>query len=96
VNPRIPKTTKRFRRDYKRIARSGKKIEKLNVVMQMLTRGILLPTHYKDHLLQGELQNRRDCHIEGDWLLLYQLTRNEQGEEVIIFHATDTHENIFG
>lgn len=92
----MPKLSKRFRRDYARIRRSGKNIAKLDEAMMMLTQGIALPAKYKDHSLRGELQHMRDCHIEGDWILLYELGRTDDGQETILFHATDNHENLFG
>lgn len=92
---RIPKTTKQFRRDYAKFKRSGKNITKLNHIMGLLIQGDALPAKHRDHALQGEWQYLRDCHIEGDWLLLYALGIDE-GKETITFHATGTHENLFG
>jgi mRNA interferase YafQ len=96
VRKRVVQDTKRFRRDYAKAKRSGRKIQKLNDVMEMLIDGrTLLPKH-KDHALQGEWRYVRDCHVEGDWILLYELGVDEEGHEAIIFHATGTHENLFG
>lgn len=93
---RITRFAKRFRRDYRRMQRSGKNIAKLDAVMKMLVDEMLLQPKHKDHALHGEWQGARDCHVEGDWILIYELTFNKEGEDVIIFHATDTHENLFG
>ena len=93
---RIPKHTKRFRRDYAKAKRSGKKMAKLDSVMQTLNDGLFLPPALRDHLLHGEWQNTRDCHIQGDWVLVYELGFDEEGNETITYHATDTHENVFG
>ncbi len=93
---RIPRHTKRFRRDYAKFKRSGKAIRKLDAVMGMLIDGERLPPKYRDHPLQGEWRHLRDCHIEGDWLLLYELATDPEGGETVTFHATDTHENLFG
>ena len=92
---RVPRYTKRFRRDYEKMKHSGKKIRKLDTVMEMLLDGILLPSKYHDHALQGQLKSVRDCHIEGDWLLLYELGIDSDGNEIITFYATDNHENLF-
>jgi mRNA interferase YafQ len=89
VTRRTFKQTKTFRRDYAKAARSGRKIEKLNDVMEMLIDGVLLPAKYKDHALQGRWCGVRDCHIEGDWILLYEVGVDEDGMATIIFHATD-------
>ncbi|MDD5055352.1 MAG: type II toxin-antitoxin system YafQ family toxin [Candidatus Peribacteraceae bacterium] len=93
---RTAKTTKRFRRDYAKMKRSGKKMERLEAVMSLLVDGTLLPLKHKDHALQGEWRHIRDCHIEGDWILLYELGADAQGNETVTFHATDNHENLFG
>lgn len=93
---RIPRHTKRFRRDYLKAKRSGKKMKKLEVLMSLLIDSKPLPVKYKDHPLHGEWQHVRDCHIEGDWILLYELGKDETGNDVITFHATDNHSNLFG
>ncbi|MBU4128076.1 MAG: type II toxin-antitoxin system YafQ family toxin, partial [Proteobacteria bacterium] len=35
-------------------------------------------------------KNRRECHIEPDWLLIYKIMENE-----IIFERTGTHSDLF-
>jgi mRNA interferase YafQ len=96
VTMRVATLTKRFRRDYAKMKRSGRKIAKLHAVMGLLVDGKPLPPKYRDHSLQGEWQHVRDCHIEGNWVLLYQLVIAADGKETVIFHATDNHENLFG
>jgi mRNA interferase YafQ len=96
VSARLPKTTKYFRRQYAKMQRSGKKLSKLDEVMAALVRGEILPAKFRDHALQGELRRRRDCHIEGDWILLYELGEDDEGNGTITFHAPDNHENLFG
>lgn len=63
--------------------------------MAKLIDGEILNATHRDHQLQGEWRNIRDCHIEGDWILLYEIERNKDGGEVITFHATDNHSNLF-
>jgi len=36
----------------------------------------------------------RDCHIRGDWLLVYRIVETKDGEEVI-FIRTGTHAELF-
>lgn len=93
---RNPSYTKRFRRDYSKAKRSGRKMKKLEDVMHILIDGGILSSKNRDHALQGEWKNIRDCHIEGDWILLYELGVDDEGMEKITFHATDNHENLFG
>ena len=54
-----------------------------------------LPAEYVDHPLQGEWSDHRDCHIRGDWLLIYRINKLDDGEE-IIFVRTGTHSELFG
>jgi mRNA interferase YafQ len=93
---RVAKHTKRFRRDYAKMKRSGRKMAKLQAVMGLLMDGKSLPAKCRDHALQGAWQSIRDCHIEGDWILLYELGVDPDGQETVTFHATDNHENLFG
>ena len=76
--------------------RSGKKIAKLHAAMSLLVDGKPLPQKYRDHALQGEWQHLRDFHVEGDWVLLYEFGTDAEGNESVTFHATGTHENLFG
>lgn len=70
-------------------------MSKLQAVMEKLIGGEVLGAIYRDHPLQGEWQGFRDCHIEGDWVLVYKLDKKENGDEVIMFCATDNHANLF-
>lgn len=47
---------------------------------------------YHDHPLKGEMLGFRECHIEPDWLLVYQIQ-----EEVMILLAVGTgrHTDLF-
>ena len=94
---RIPKDTKQFRKDYKRLKTSGRRdMEKLHVILDKLIEGEELEARHKDHPLQGVYKDYRDCHVEGDWVLLYELGFDDEGTETVTFHATDNHSNLFG
>lgn len=76
--------------------KSGRKnIEKLNKVMEKLIDGERLEEIHRDHPLQGEWQDFRDCHVESDWVLIYKLDQDINGNETITFCATDNHSNLF-
>ncbi|BDS06813.1 hypothetical protein NT6N_18530 [Oceaniferula spumae] len=79
-----------FKKDVKRMRKRGKDLEKLKVVIQHLVAGDTLPVRNKDHALSGNWAGWRDCHIEPDWLLLYQVT-----EEALILGRTGTHADLF-
>ena len=89
---RIQYTT-RMKRDVKRMKRRGKDLSKLGAVLTMLSQGDKLPVSNKDHQLSGNLSDFRECHIEPDWLLLYQIF-----EDTLILSATatGTHSDLLG
>lgn len=69
---------------------------KLHTAMELLMGAGVLPIKYRDHALKGEWQHLRDCHIEGNWLLLYEIDDDTKGDGIITFHATGTHDHLFG
>ncbi|MBD5508570.1 MAG: type II toxin-antitoxin system YafQ family toxin [Lachnospiraceae bacterium] len=85
--------TNRMKRDAKLMQKRGKDLGKLINVLSLLASGNPLPIQYKDHSLTGNLQDFRECHIEPDWLLMYQI----YGDTLILSAtATGTHANLFG
>ena len=87
---RTPNYTRQFERDLRLAQRRGKDIEKLKQVVTALIHEELLAERYYDHPLKGNYRNRRECHLEPDWLLIYKL----QGDE-IIFERTGRHSDLF-
>jgi mRNA interferase YafQ len=80
----------RCRRDIKRVSKRGKDIKKMEQVIDMLQAGEVLPARYRDHPLKGEWQGYMECHIEPDWLMVYQ-----RHENLLIVMATGTHADLF-
>lgn len=87
-----PVTTNRFGRDLKRSAKRGKDLTKIKSIMLSLAAGEVLLDKYKDHALIGNFSQRRECHIEPDWLLIYKL--DPEAME-IIFERTGSHSDLF-
>lgn len=83
-------TTGRFEKDYKRVEKRHKSLDKLWVVVGMLLTGRKLPERYRDHFLKGNYVGRRECHIEPDWLLVYKVE-----ERSLILERTGTHADLF-
>lgn len=82
--------TNQFKRDYKRSCKRGYDATKLVEVITLLVSGERLPTKYRDHALLGEYSDCRVCHIQPDWLLMYQRKGNE-----LILIRTGTHSDLF-
>ena len=83
-------TTNRFEKNFKKMLNRGKNKEKLRVVIDLLVAQQPLPAKYKDHLLIGNWEGFRECHIEPDWLLIYQISTEE-----LILTDTGTHADLF-
>lgn len=65
-------------------------MDKLKVVMAELISENQLNEKYLDHPLKGNFKGFRDCHVEPDWLLIYQIKKPE-----IYFYRTGSHSEIF-
>jgi len=81
--------TTQFKRDVKKALRCGKDIEKLLHIIEILAEGPLSP-EYRDHPLKGNYKDKRDCHIEPDWILIYALEDKD-----IILYRTGSHSELF-
>ena len=77
--------TSRYKKSLKKMLKRGKDIKKLTNVVLKLANGEQLPPQYKDHPLSGDLAGLRDCHIESDWVLLYEIKDN-----LLILSLADT------
>ena len=85
--------TGKMKKDVRRMKKRGKDMSKLITVLIMLADKQPLPEQYKDHQLSGKLSDFRECHIEPDWLLMYQYY-----DDILILSATatGTHADLFG
>lgn len=83
-------TTNQFEKDVKLAKKRGRDLNRIFHLMQLLLNEETIPAKHRDHSLSGNYANRRECHIEPDWLLIYKL-----GNEEIIFERTGTHSDLF-
>ena len=87
-------TSNKFNKQLKKIIKQGKKIEKLSIVVKKLANGEILETKYKDHALNDTkyYKNCRECHIEPDWLLVYEIINEEL---IVLLLTTGSHSDLF-
>lgn len=82
-----------YKKSLKKISKSGnfpkKEIEK---VIDLLISGKALPIKYKDHKLNGELSDYKECHIRGDLLLVYQIKKDNL---ILILVDIGSHSYLF-
>lgn len=88
---RILKQTSQFKKDLKRIQNNLKKIEGLEVVLKLLKETGTLPLKYKPHFLQGNYKGYMECHIEGDFLLIWI----DESEDIIKLIRLGSHSELF-
>jgi len=69
--------TSKFVRDLKRSIKKHRDINKLKTVVEILQLRGALPKRYRSHKLSGNWYPYFECHIEGDWLLIYEVTLYE-------------------
>ena len=84
------KFANRFKRELKLMQKRGKNFNKFVEVMRLFEFEVRLPERLKDHQLQGEFKDFRECHIEPDWLLIYRFLEGD-----VVFERTGTHSDLF-
>ncbi len=80
---------KQFKKDVERIKRTGRDMSRLREVIALLAEGTPLPANNRDHQLVGNFKDFRECHLGGDWLLIYQLR-----DDAAIFVRTGSHSEL--
>ena len=85
-------TSNRFKKDLKVALKRGYKLDKLKTVIDCLASGQPLAEKYKDHVLTGNFEGFRECHISPDWLLVYRI---EEYDLLLYLLRTGTHSDLF-
>ena len=91
--PRTTDYTKAFLKDWQRLSHSGRyDMVRLKEAMSLLiANDAPLTQEWLDHPLKGQWSDHRECHIGGDFLLIYQVQANW-----INFVRAGTHAELFG
>lgn len=82
--------TSSFKKDFKKILKQRKNLELIKEVIIKLSIPDVLEKKYRDHLLSGNYKNKRECHIEPDWLLIYEIQDDE-----LALYRTGSHSELF-
>lgn len=64
----------------------------LTDVIDILSKGEILPEKYKNHPLKGNLKGYYDCHVLPDLVLIYKL---EKEKLTLLLFDIETHSNLF-
>jgi mRNA interferase YafQ len=79
-----------FKKDLKRASKRGKDINKIESVVNILQSGNNVEVRYRNHRLIANWSAYWECHIEPDWLLIYQFTETE-----LVLVRTGSHSDLF-
>ncbi len=95
--PRLAEYAKTFLNDWERLSRTGRyDLGKLKEVMLLLVANdALLGAEWKDHPLKGDWAGTRECHVGGDFLLIYRLADKPGPGGGIVFLRAGTHSELF-
>ena len=92
---RALKETSQFKTDKKRIKRSGRyDWEKMRAVVKELMNDRPLDEKHCDHKLSGEYEGARECHVEPDWLLVYDKSGDIKAGKLSLIR-TGSHSELF-
>ena len=91
--PRAADYTKSFLKDWQRLSHSGRydMVRLKEAVILLIANDAPLGAEWLDHALKGEWADHRECHIGGDFLLIYLIEGN-----AINFVRAGTHSELFG
>lgn len=95
--PRASDHTKSFAKDWERLSRSGRyDMRALKEAMLLLiANDAPLGPEWLDHPLKGEWSGFRECHIGGDFLLIYEIDENAGKSGSVVFVRAGTHADLF-
>lgn len=86
------KYTNQFKKDLKLAKKQDKNLDKLFDAVNILAEGRTLEARYSDHDLYGNYKGTRECHIEPDWLLIYEIMDDVL---VLMLYRLGSHSELF-
>ena len=65
------KPSTQYKKDYKRFRNQPEKVGKLFKILELLKNEQPIPEENRPHMLKGKYAGYMECHIEGDFLLIW-------------------------
>ncbi|GMO46956.1 MAG: type II toxin-antitoxin system YafQ family toxin [Termitinemataceae bacterium] len=84
--------SKQFKKDSKLMQKRLKDMRKMISTIAYLVNEIPLPPQYKEHPLHGNYSGSLECHIEPDWLMIYEI---DNANKILYLSRTGTHSDLF-
>lgn len=85
------KTSTQYRKDLKRYKNKPWKLKALKRVLEILRNDQPIPSNYSPHMLHGEYDGCMECHIQGDFLLIWV----DEVNNIIELVRLGTHSELF-
>ena len=89
---KILRFSSQYKRDAKRFRNQPKKMENVVEILRMLRDEIPIPSEFSPHMLKGEYKGCMECHVEGDFLLIWI----DETEKQIGVLRLGSHSELFG
>jgi mRNA interferase YafQ len=86
------KYSHKFVKAVRKCVKRGLDIKKLEQAVTILEKSGTLPQQYRPHKLMGKYAGKWECHIQPDWLLIWE--KNDT-ELILLFLDTGSHSDIF-
>lgn len=95
--PRASDFTKAFLKDWNRLSRTGRynMAHLKDAMMILIANDAPLGPEWRDHALKGDWQGTRECHIGGDFLMIYELSDAAGSAGKVVFVRIGTHSELF-
>ena len=84
--------TTQYRKDLKRYRNNPAKLEALAEILMVLKNEQPIPARYNPHMLKGDYKGCMECHVQGDFLLVW--LDEEWG--IIELVRLGSHSELFG
>lgn len=86
------KPTTQYKKDVKRILNNPRKLKALQEIVDKLKNEIPIPAKNKPHMLTGNYAGYMECHIDGDFLLIWFDPESDQIDLIRL----GSHSELFG
>ncbi len=86
---------RKFEKSLTRLVKGGLKKstqKKIIETIDLIASGSKLPPAYRDHQLHGSFAEYRECHVQGDLLLMYQII---DAELILFMVNVGSHNDLF-
>ena len=79
-----------FVKDSKLMQKRGNDLELLFDILAKIIWEEPLPERYREHNLSGDYSSYTECHVKGDWLIIYRFSPGK-----VTFTRTGSHSDLF-